>query len=98
MGECIDGLAKLGGLHAGDAYDFQEQGGCDQFRAETRLRVFRAGAEYAEVYPQGVCDAVCSQFREAEAGEDEIGGRDGCVKTYKRIAGGQSRLCTSHTT
>lgn len=73
MGERIDGLAKLRRLHAGNASEFQKQGGCHHVCAEAGLRVLCARAKYAQVHSESVCDAIRSQSGEIEECEDEVG-------------------------
>ena len=55
MGESANGVAILGGLHAGDTYKLQIQGGRYTFRREAGLRVFCARTERKEDITKGLC-------------------------------------------
>lgn len=45
MGKSVDGMAVLGGFHAGHSLELQIEGGRNTIRTEAGLRVFCARAQ-----------------------------------------------------
>lgn len=72
MGESLDGLAIIGGLHASDKNELQHQRRSDRVRREARVRVVRAGPAGTKIHAQGVCEQFLARGWQVEAYQDEV--------------------------
>lgn len=72
MGKSVNGMAVLGGLHAGHSSELQVEGRCNTVCTEARVRIFCARAERAENHTEGICEQLCTHSKEAKGHKDEV--------------------------